>query len=1580
MTRLYKLIRTVLVTLIIIVIGVPASLYIALSLPWVQDGLRKTAQKELTAALGTPVTIGKVDIAPFNRIRIHHIAIRDDYDSVAVRADNIAGRFELIHLLKTGRINIDYVAIDRLEAQLYKKTPTSPLNIANIIAKLSKKEPGKPPTRFNLALNTIMLGKSAVSYDVLSQPRRDMGFDPSHIALSDVELAASLPLLHDKRIVCLLEHLSAREKSGLKLVDVNAKVDYTPRGLRVEDFFVALPDSRLVMAPLSLAYDNPKDITRALETEIIHLATVPSSYVSLSDIAPLTYPLAMPEGRFYTTLDITGNLDGLKIDTLRLENRRTGLNLSVTGAVSHLRDRDRLAFENILLDMRAQPGALDATARLLAGVNGQPGLMKGAAAHKAAVSLRQAGIITVKAKATGTLNRFAIDANVNSGAGNVRADVEVERNGAGAWSVDGHSTLTGLQGRLLAPFVPSAANLDNLTADATFGLDMANGTVSGSADAVIDRLVYNGNIFQNIAIEGYGDVERNIGGTLTMDDPATGTADLTLRGNYGKTEPALALSGHIHDLVTSKLGLQGKYAGYRLTADIDADIHGADGGMLVNGYAAVTSLLFAGENGNALKFKKLRITADNISSPNQITVESDFLNGHAEGKIHPYTIFRQGAEMLYAALPALRNDYLTHQDAKDSRAARTGQTLKFGSHNIDTEDPAQANDLHFDFVISETENLSNFFGLPIDIIYPVNVDGVFNSTDGIAQISVDAPYLQQKDKIIENTLLSIGIDRNNGSADLYATTAYPTQKGIMSLTTGMTAADNRIDTKISSHIMRDKPIKGNLDFSTLIGRDGATGGMTADVNVNPGLITFGETEWALTPARILLAPNLISVQNFQLVNPGQSIAIDGTVTNDSDSELTMRLDNLELINIFKTLDINNALIGGEATGVLHAREVFSPKPALWTDGLHVRNIGYNDCRLGDADVKAHFDAERGAFVLDAVITGDEGRLSYINGDILTAGALDLDFRANRIPVGFMKPFMSAFAADLSGRASGRARLFGTFHDIDMEGRIKADSLGLKLDFTNTWYYATDSVIITPGRINIDNITLSDAYGHTAKLNGYVTHKCFHQPSFQFKLTDADHLLCYDVPSRKSPDWYGRVFGNGTAFISGRPGVIDISVNMTTTENSVFTFVLSDDEVADDYTFITFRDRTPVSVVDSIVEIDRLPKAVSDYRARMLAKATQADLPSQYNMDIQVGITPAARIILVMDPVGGDEIKATGSGNLRMTYRAPDNELHMYGNYVIDKGSYNFTLQDIIIKDFSIKNGSSISFTGDPYAARLNIKALYSVNANLSDLDESFSQDNELNRTNVPVNAVLIATGDMRQPETSFDLEFPTLNSDIYSKVRSIISTEEMMNRQIIYLLALNRFYTPEYMSTTKGNELFSVASSTISSQLSSMLGKLSENWSIAPNLRSDRGDFSDVEVDVALSSSLLNNRLLFNGNFGYRDKSLNTNQFVGDFDIEYLLNRRGSWRLKAYNRYNDQNYYLRTAQTTQGVGIMFKRDFDNMFGFLKFRRKKKDTPTDTVSTDTIKATEKTAAEHLNPQPATADTLPGGAALQIRPKH
>ena len=109
-----------------------------------------------------------------------------------------------------------------------------------------------------------------------------------------------------------------------------------------------------------------------------------------------------------------------------------------------------------------------------------------------------------------------------------------------------------------------------------------------------------------------------------------------------------------------------------------------------------------------------------------------------------------------------------------------------------------------------------------------------------------------------------------------------------------------------------------------------------------------------------------------------------------------------------------------------------------------------------------------------------------------------------------------------------------------------------------------------------------------------------------------------------------------------------------------------------------------------------------------------------------------------------------------------------------------------------------------------------------------------------------------------------------------------------------------------------------------------------------------MEVDLALSSSLLNNRLLLNGNFGYRDRTTSSTTFVGDFDIEYLLNRPGTIRLKAYNHYNDQNYYLKSALTTQGIGVIFKYDFDYWFSFLRKKEKSDSIKSNkSVENDTI---------------------------------
>ena len=150
--------------------------------------------------------------------------------------------------------------------------------------------------------------------------------------------------------------------------------------------------------------------------------------------------------------------------------------------------------------------------------------------------------------------------------------------------------------------------------------------------------------------------------------------------------------------------------------------------------------------------------------------------------------------------------------------------------------------------------------------------------------------------------------------------------------------------------------------------------------------------------------------------------------------------------------------------------------------------------------------------------------------------------------------------------------------------------------------------------------------------------------------------------------------------------------------------MSDNQVANEYKFITYRDRNELyGPKDTVPEIDTIPEIVKQFTQK-IKKADSSD-PTKYLIDLQGDITPDLQMYLVMDPVGGDKIKATGRGNLQMKYDNTDEKLEMYGKYSLEKGTYNFTLQDIIVKDFTIKDGSTISFQGDPYNASLDIQEI-----------------------------------------------------------------------------------------------------------------------------------------------------------------------------------------------------------------------------------------------------------------------------------
>lgn len=1507
MKLIYRLLRTIVVTALILAAVVPAVLYVALSLTGVQRSIADTLESELSALLDARVTIGDLGVMPFNRVILRDVTVETAPGDTALTVSRLGAGVSIWDGLTSDTWRVDYVQLVGMDARLRRDSITAPLNIQPVISALSPKDKSKPPTSFDLKVSTVIIRSSSVSYDVAGTPRLER-FDPNHVKVSNFRADLRLPRLTNDDFTIILRRLALEERSGLAIRQLAGNFHISADELKAEGLDLELPASRLRFADMRLPLDGLGSIKESLGRHPVEISLLDDSHLWIPDLKGLYPPL--DKARMMATfprLTASGTTSEAKA-SLKAEVENL-LTLELAGSGRDLESVDR-SFSLGRVEIRLSgPQA----AQLLADMEVIP--------RNTRDIIASAGQLAISGQGEATMRSFDGQITLASSAGALA--VVGSGSMADSHNFDIHASVE-TDGYLDIAKIFPAMGTAGIEGNVEAFYTMAGKERHGNAEIALSQLR-----LKDYELTGIGaelSIDNDVaGGKLGVDDRNL-AAIIEGSVSLDRKNPAVTLTADIGRICPDRLGLWDKYPGATISADIDVDLSGPDL-RFMEGHATVTGLTLKPADSEGLTMERFDIESRTMDDGTaRIDLRSDWLDGSVMGEFDLPFLGHAVLDIVSEAFPALLPAHARHD--LEEKQARGG--LSRGGL-MDT------NDFLFDFTVKETERPAKFFNLPISVIYPVSIKGGICQQTHDLEFNLSAPYLRQGSKLIENTALSAYIDGEDGRGRLNFLTTAPTKGGPMTVSLTASGGDNLLRSTLEWKIDRARAYEGKLRVATGFARDEE--GLTTTVNLRKSSLTFNDSTWMVAPAKIVIKGKEVEIDGIHASHGSQFVKINGRVSPDPTALLTLDLSHFSLDYLFESLGIDAAMLGGDASGTFYASDLYSGQPRLETPGLRVKDISYNHTVLGDAVVKSNFDPTGLAVLLDADIDNN-GRKSTVNGGIYVArDSLDLTFRVDREPVGFLQPYMSAFASDIKGYASGWARVFGNFKYIDLEGDVKADSVSMRVNFTNTTYWASDSVHIRPGHINLNGITVHDYSGHSANLNGWVRHSFFKEPKFEFAITGARGLLCYNETPKENPRWYGKIFGDGSAFVKGEPGRVDINIDMTTAPGSTFTFVLSDQVEADEYSFLTFRDKGKLAaeLTDTLRMRDTSMDLVN--RLRELAASHEDVSSSDYNITIQMGVTPGAEINLVMDPVGGDRIRAHGAGHLRMDYFSANNDLKMYGTYTLERGDYNFTLQDIIIKDFSIKPGSEIAFQGDPYAAQLDIKAAYSLNANLSDLDESFLNDSELNRTNVPVNAIMDVTGDIRQPEIAFDLEFPTLTSDIYRKVRSIISTDEMMNRQILYLLALNRFYTPDYMSgATRGNELVSVASSTLSSQLGNILGQISDNWNIAPAFRSSRGDFSDVEVDVALSSRLLNNRLLFNGNLGYRDKSLNSNQFVGDFELEYLLNRSGNFRLKAYNRYNDQNYYLRSALTTQGVGIILRKDFDSLTSFLRpllHRRKPK---------------------------------------------
>jgi hypothetical protein len=338
---------------------------------------------------------------------------------------------------------------------------------------------------------------------------------------------------------------------------------------------------------------------------------------------------------------------------------------------------------------------------------------------------------------------------------------------------------------------------------------------------------------------------------------------------------------------------------------------------------------------------------------------------------------------------------------------------------------------------------------------------------------------------------------------------------------------------------------------------------------------------------------------------------------------------------------------------------------------------------------------------------------------------------------------------------------------------------------------------------------------------------------------------------------------------------------------------------------------------------------------ILPVASTSQIGMDLNMNLEV--TPDAEIQIIFDSKAGDVMKGHGSSeNLHVTLNKKG-DFAILGDYLIEDGVYNFTLGPIINKPFSVENGGKITFNGDLSDAEIDLKASYlNLKASLASVldDQSMTE-------RVRVEPQLNLSGKLFTPVIGFDIYLPDADEETRTRLRNAISTQEELTRQVSALLLINNFISNGNNSVSTATSASSAVAATslemISNQVSNMLSQLSKNVDIGLNIRPGSNAISPQEAQLALSTQLLNNKVVLNGNFDVRGTGNattsqlpgNTNQLTGDFNAEIKLTEK--LRFKVFNRFNDTYYTSGLSPYTQGVGIFYNQDF-NKFSDL-FRKK-----------------------------------------------
>ena len=1459
--------------------------------------------EELSDLLNTRVTIGRINIGLLNRIIIDDVLLDDQDEQEMLKVTRLSAKFDIMPFFK-GKISISSVQLFGFNINLQKKTPDSPPNFKFVLDAFASNDTVKKNNSLDLRINSILIRRGRMAYHVLSEEETPGKFNAKHIHLQNIIANISLKALSKDSINLGIKRLSLDEKvSGFSLKKMSLKLVANSRQTSIDNFAIELPETSLKLDTIHLIYDSLKAFDRFTEQVRFSFRTLPSQ-ITLKDISPFLPALSHFKEPISLDMEVKGTVNQLTCSHLEItaDNRQFRLKGDVAlQDLSH--PQDAYVF-GTLSELTATTRGVGFLVRNLShDYNGVPPV------------LERLGNVSFRGEVSGYFTDIVTYGQLHTDLGGVNMDLKLSSDKSkGLFAYSGAVKTTDYKlGKLLA---------NEQLGEITFNLDVHGRHVTDRLPVVelkglIASVDYSRYRYENITLDGEYK-QGGFNGKVALDDP-NGSIYLNGDVNVSSRIPTFNFQAIINKLRPHDLNLTSKYPITEFSLKLRANFTGGSVDEMI-GEINVDSLEFMSPEKQYF-MNNMNIRASKQNNENQLRLTSEFLTASVEGKFQYHTLPASILNIMRKYVPSL---------------------ILPPKKPIETH-----NNFQFDIHIYNTDILSTIFDIPLTVYTHSTLKGYFN--DPLQRLRVEGyfPRLQYKNNFIESGMILCENPSDHIRARVRLTNLK--KKGAVNLSLDAQAKDDNISTTLNWGNSAAVTYSGQLAaVAKFLRTEGEKPLLKAMVEVKPTDIILNDTLWQIHPSQVVVDSGKVDVNNFYFSHQDRYVRINGRLSDNPQDSVKVDLKDINMGYVFDIASISDDVnFEGDATGTAYASGVFK-KPVMNTR-LFIKNFSLNQGRLGDLNIYGEWDNENRGIRLDASIKDISTTPSRVTGIIhplKPESGLDLNIEANELNLKFLEHYMKSIANDIKGRATGKVHFYGKFKGLNLDGAVMTDA-SMNFDILNTHFAIKDTILLAPTGLTFNNIHISDMEGHSGRMNGYLHFQHFKNLNYRFEI-QANNMLVMNTKESTDMPFYGTVYGTGNALLTGNAiQGLDVNVAMTTNRNSIFTYINGSVASATSNQFIKFVDKTPRRTIQDSIQIISYYEQLQQKR-----QEAEEEQKTDIRLNILVDATPDATMKIIMDPVAGDYISGKGTGNIRTEFYNKG-DVKMFGSYQINQGVYKFSLQEVIRKDFVIKNGSTITFNGAPLDANLDIQASYTVNsASLNDLipEESSSI---IQQPNVKVNCIMNLSGILVRPTIKLGIELPNERDEVQTLVRNYISTEEQMNMQILYLLGIGKFYTEDARNNQNSNVMSSVLSSTLSGQLNNALSQVFEtnNWNIGTNLSTGDKGWTDMEVEGILSGQLLNNRLLINGNFGYRDNPMANTNFVGDFEAEWLINRSGDIRLKAYNETNDR-YYTKTNLTTQGVGIMYKKDFNKWSDLFfwnkwKLRNKRKQKEKSKQQTDSI---------------------------------